>query len=203
MSNEEILAVYGQEMKRFIFRERSMETTRNLAVFILGLMIITTYIDPVTSSHYILFLGSLSVFALLLFDTHTQRIASVSSKRIALIEKNYFATMLDPLLQPAANWQEELAQSYFQETAIGVIEAFAMRIRDCYFIIFIGLDSAWIAKLYLYPKAPEDITEFIHRLDLGPVPGIVVVGFIVALWSTYITLLVWLRGKLQGSTMPR
>jgi uncharacterized membrane protein len=193
-----IAELYQQELQRGLSFQRAMDATRNLAIGIVAAMALVVFGLP-DASHLVLFLGSLTVFALALVETRTHRFAEVSETRLRAIEQNYFAHMLDPSVLPAAGWRRQLAANLAHfGPALGFAEAFAARISRNYFLIFIALDACWFSKLYLYPSPAVTLIEFVHRADLGVLPGWLVLSVVLPVWGTYIVLIVWLLGKQSG-----
>lgn len=198
MDDATLLAFYDQEVKRVLFFRRAMDLTRNLAIAIVAGMALVVFGLP-EASHLVLFLGSLTVFTLALIETRSYRFADVSERRVRTVEQNYFARALDPSLAPAPGWKEELAKGLAHfALQIGFLEAFAVRILHNYFLIFLALDACWFSKLYLYPAPASSLQSFVHRADLGFVPGPLVLSVVVPVWGSYIVLVVWLLGKQSG-----
>ena len=197
-NDEAIVTLHAREMQRVLFFRRSMDLTRDLAVLIVAAMALVVFGLP-EASHLVLFLGSLTVFALALIETRTHRFAAVSEQRLRAIEQNYFAPLLDSSVDPAPEWNEQLAKTLSRfEPPVGFVEAFAARISRNYFLIFVALDACWFSKLYLYPGPAASFVEFVHRADLGLLPGWLVLSVVVPVWGTYIVLVVWLLGKNSG-----
>ena len=202
VSDIALLELYEQELKRGVSFRRGMDTTRNLAIAIVAAMALVVFGLP-DASHLVLFLGSLTVFTLAIVEARSHRFAEVSETRLRTIEQNYFAPLLDPAVVPSAGWRGQLAESLSHyRPGVGFVEAFAARILRNYFLIFVALDACWFSKLYLYPFPASTLAEFVHRADLGLLPGAVVLSVVVPVWGTYIVLIVWLLGK-QSSREPR
>jgi uncharacterized membrane protein len=198
LDTQALLSLYREDIAQMLSFRSSMELTRNLAIGIVAGMALVVFGLP-GASHLVLFLGSLTVFALALIETRAYRFAQVYESRVRQVEQNYFAPMLDPSLVPAADWQAEFARGFSRFTlAVGFLEGFAVRIKHNYFLIFLALDACWFAKLYLYPAAALSFQEFVHRADLGFVPGLLVLSVVVPVWGSYIVLIVWLIGKQSG-----
>jgi uncharacterized membrane protein len=198
MSDVAIDTLYTQELRRVLAWRRSLDATRNLAVGIVAAMALVAF-GFQESSHLVLFLGSLTVFALAIFESRMYQFAEVSEERLRDIEQKYFGPLLDPSLQPTAGWREALAKSLAAGgTGVSFIEAFAARVLRNYFLIFLALDACWFSKLYLYPNPAPGLSEFVHRADLGFVPGWLVLSVVVPVWGSYIALIVWLLGKYSG-----
>jgi uncharacterized membrane protein len=193
-----LLSLYREEVAQALSFRRALELTRNLSIAIVAGMALVVFGLP-EASHLVLFLGSLSVFALALIEARSHRFAEVREQRVRAIERNYFAPGLDPSLVPEPGWREELARGLARFTLqVSFLEAFAVRIKQNYFLIFIALDACWFSKLYLYPAPALSFHEFVQRADLGLVPGLLVLSVVVPVWGSYIGLIVWLIGKQSG-----
>jgi uncharacterized membrane protein len=183
---------YAEEVRRALSWREAMERTRDLSVVIVAGMAFIAF-GLTGSTHLVLFLGSLAIFALLIFEARMFRFSELSEQRLRQIEENYFAPALDPALTPVSNWREVLAKSLVStEPAVGFIEAFATRIARNYFIIFLALDVCWFSKLYLDPTPATSWSAFEHRADLGILPGWAVLLVVVPVWGSYIALIIWL-----------
>jgi uncharacterized membrane protein len=191
-----IETVYSEEMKRTLWFRRSMDATRNLSVLSLAAMICFTFGLPDTSSHLVMILGSLVIFAFQIFEARAHLFAEASEERIRIIERNYLAT---PPAGPVKEWREELAKSLMEsEPPIGFVEAFAARTLRNYIIIFLTLDICWFAKLYLFPQPAPDWASFVHRLDSGFIPGWFFLLFAGAFWAIYFGLAIWYIIRTKG-----
>ena len=195
MGEDTLQALYAQETRRSLSWRTGMDWTRNLSVLIVGGMAFVAF-GLNGSSHLVLFLGSLSVFALLIFESRMHQFAQASEQRLSEIEKNYFAPAVDVGVSADPAWRERLAKSLLSTApAVSFIEAFAARVSRNYFIIFLALDACWFSKLYLDPQPAASWTEFQHRADFGFVPGWMILLVVVPVWGSYVALIVWLRLK--------
>lgn len=192
--NEKINMFFKEESNNLLTFRQQMETTRNLSTLIVGAMAIMTFAFSDTS-HLVLFLGSLSVFALLIFESRIFIDYDNSLKKIHFMQTNYILA--------ANNSEHPDEKLYFEEfKRIKFVEAFAVRIYKNYLIIFFALDACWFSKLYLYPKAADGWSEFINRAELGFVPGILIFGVVAIVWITYFALIIWLKKKYKGKEIP-
>ena len=102
------------------------------------------------------------------------------------METDFFAAMLVPPFHPSLDWAENLAENLLTPSfPISMWEAFGRRLRRNYFWIFLILGISWIAKIWLFPAAPDDWIEFMRRAAVGTVPG----GFVITLGVVYYSLL--------------
>lgn len=195
----EALRIYSEQMHQLLSLRRSMDATRNLSVFIIAGMAYFTFGLAETSSHLILILGSLTVFALQVFEARAHQFAETAEQRIREIEKNALAPSLDPSLQPETGWEQRLAQGLVKPSlGVGYVYAFAARAWKNYFLIFLTLDVCWFSKLYLYPHPAASWSEFLSRPGFGIVPGWFFYAFAASFWVLYIYLAVWYLLKHKG-----
>jgi len=198
MIDDNIATLYSVEMRRLLWWRQVIETSRNLSVFIVAGMAFVAFGFP-SSSHLVLYLGSTSVFLLLIFESRTYRYAEASERRVRELEKNILAPALDAVVQAESGWAAHLAQGLVGNSVqVSFLEALAMRVYKAYFIIFVALDICWFSKLYLYPQPAAGWSEFIHRADMGFFPGWLVLLVIVPVWTSYVILIIWVRKKQKG-----
>ena len=198
MSDDPIGALYAQEVRRVLAWRRGLDATRNLAIGIVAAMALVAF-GLQDSSHLVLFLGSLTVFALAIFESRMYQFAEVSEQRLRDIEREHFGPLLDRSLQPTPGWREALGRGLSAAgPGVSFIEAFAARILRNYFLIFLALDACWFLKLYLYPDPAASLGELVRRADLGVLPGWLVLSVVVPVWGSYIGLVIWLLGKHSG-----
>jgi uncharacterized membrane protein len=189
------LTLYTEEMKRYLWFKSGLDTTRNLAVMILFGMIFVSFGFSEPTSHRVPYFGSLAVFALVLFETRLFRFYAASETRIRLMERHMIGPLFDKGIKGDVQWRETLAETYSRSKMPGFFEAIAFRIYKNYFIIFLALDTSWISKLYLAPQPAEDFAEFVHRLDLGILPGWATLAFMGVFWILFILAVFWIRRR--------
>jgi uncharacterized membrane protein len=192
---KDYLLIYTEEMKRLLWCKSAMDMTRNLAVLILFGMILIMFgfIEP--TSHRVPYFGSLAVFALVIFETRLFRHFAVNEYRVQLLERNFVAPTLDNDMKPDKNWEKLLAESYDFPMKPNFLESIAFRIYKNYFILFLALDTSWLAKIYLYPQPAASFHEFVHRLDLGFFLGIYTLIFMTVFWLLFVYAMFWVNKK--------
>ena len=192
--NEKINLLFKEESSNLLSLRQQMESTRNLSTLIVAAMAIMTFAFS-DSSQLILFLGSLSVFALLIFESRIYRDYDVSMKKVLSIQDKYIFTDNETELS-----NERILSEVFEP--VSFIEAFAVRIYKNYLIIFFALDACWFSKLYLFPDAADSWSEFVERAGLGFVPGLFILAVVGVVWITYFILIIWLKKKYKGKEIP-
>jgi len=162
---------YRGELSRSISWRTRLDNTTNWAVVTTGAALSFALADP--SHHYgVLILDTLLVTLFLSIEARRYRYYELWSRRVRLMETDFFAAMLVPPFAPSPQWAESLAESLLHpEFPISVWEAFGRRFRRNYVWIFFILGLAWALKSYLHPTQATTWAEFLAHSALGPVPG--------------------------------
>lgn len=188
----DLLTLYAAETKQLLWSKRGMDATRNAAVFILFAMIAVSFGLGEATGHRVPYFGSLAVFALVLFEARLFRTSVAGEHRVQLLEQNFLPSLFNqPPLQ--TDWRQRLAESYAHPPKPSFLEALAGRIYKNYFLIFLALDTSWLAKVYLSPAPAQSFAEFVHRLDLGFFSGWITVGFMSLFWISFTAALLKIR----------
>ena len=158
-----------------VWRQR-LDTTTNWAVVATGATLSIAFSQSQVH-HSIILLNTLLVLWFLFIEARRYRYYELWSYRVRLMETDFYAAMLVPPFHPSPEWAESLAESLLTPSfPISVWEAFGRRLRRNYFWIFLILYASWVAKIWLFPKAPESVQEFVNRASVGPVSGEIMIG---------------------------
>ena len=89
--------------------------------------------------------------------------------------------------------------------------AVARRVRSNYLWIVLIQSLAYVGKLLVHPVSVPDLATFIARADIGPLPGLVVLGLGATYIVTWAGLAIWItrrdsrrlaeRGQSRGASM--
>lgn len=159
-----------------VWRQR-LDATTNWAVVTTGAAISFAYSRTAVEDHRVIILNVLLVTLFLYIEARRYRYYELWSYRVRLMETDFFAAMLVPPFQPAADWAESLAENLLQPRyQISLLEALGRRLRRNYLWIYCVLALAWLSKVWLHPSPAASWEEFLSRAAIGPVPGAVVVG---------------------------
>jgi uncharacterized membrane protein len=160
----------GEIQRSNIWRTR-LDNTTNWAVVTTGAALSFVLADP--NHHYgLLILNTLLVTLFLWIEARRYRYYELWSRRVRLMETDFFGAMLVPPFAPHPEWAESLAESLLSpEFPISMWEAFGRRFRRNYMWIFLILALAWLLKVYLHPTLATSWEEFLQHAQLGPVPG--------------------------------
>ena len=169
--------LYRGELQRATAWRSRLDNTTNWAVVTTGAAISFALSDP-THHWGVIILNTLLVTLFLSIEARRYRYYELWSRRVRLMETDFFAAMLVPPFGPNPEWAESLAESLLHpEFPISNWEAFGRRFRRNYVWIFVILALAWALKGYLHPTLAKTWAEFFDHSALGPVPGWVMLAF--------------------------
>ncbi|KAF0677535.1 DUF2270 domain-containing protein [Profundibacterium mesophilum] len=166
----------GEVYRSTIWRTR-LDTSTNWAVVTLGIALTISFAAPEASPLPLVLVGVLIVFFLML-EARRYRFFNVWRARCRWLETHFFAPMLhDGDLHMEEGWQKILAEDYWTpHYHVSMRTALGRRIRRNYLWILLIQAAAYVGKLLVHPKPVESLSQFISRAEVGPVPGIVVLG---------------------------
>jgi len=193
---KEDVALYAEEMRKYLWFKSGLDLTRNIAVAVLFGMIFVSFGFPEPTSHRVPYFGSLAVFALVLFETRLFRYFAVCETRIRILERHVVGASLEKAGKADIQWKHTLAETYVHPKMPGFFESIAFRIYKNYFIIFLALDTSWVSKAYLSPQPAESFVEFVHRLDIGIFVGWITMGFMALFWILFVLSVFWIRRRM-------
>ena len=196
ISPEHITALchyYRAEMDRANTWRSRLDVTTNWAIVTTAAFLSVAFGGP-KIPHFVIILATFFVFSFLIIESRRYKYFDLWRWRIALMNENFFATLISPEATPLReNWREllshELKHSSFK---ISFMEAFGRRLRRNYGWIFVLLGSCWFAKVSIHPTPVEGISEIIERatiFDLIPGALVIAVGVIFNLSLILIALL--------------
>jgi len=169
--NTAMVHFYRGEMQRSNVWRSRLDTTTNWAVIATGAALSFALSDPL--HHYgVIILNTLFVTLFLWIEARRYRYYELWSRRVRLMETDFFAAMLVPPFAPHPDWAENLAEALLTpEFPISMWEAFGRRFRRNYMWIFLILGIAWALKSYLHPTLATSWADFLEHSRLGPIPG--------------------------------
>lgn len=158
-----------------VWRQR-LDTTTNWAVVATGATLSIAFSQS-NVHHSIILLNTLLVLWFLYIEARRYRYYELWSYRVRLMETDFYAAMLVPPFHPSPEWAENLAENLLTPSfPISMWEAFGRRLRRNYYWIFLILLASWVAKIWLFPEAPNNVSEFLNRAAVGPFPGEVMIA---------------------------
>ncbi|MCC6188606.1 MAG: DUF2270 domain-containing protein [Anaerolineales bacterium] len=162
---------YRGELGRSNVWRTRLDNTTNWAVVTTGAALSFALSDP--NHHYgVIILDTLLVTLFAWIEARRYRYYELWSRRVRLMETDFFGAMLVPPFSPNPEWAENLAESLLHpEFPISMWEAFGRRFRRNYVWIFIIMGLAWGLKSFLHPTLATTWGQFFANSALGPIPG--------------------------------
>jgi uncharacterized membrane protein len=162
--------LYRGELHRMkLWRER-LDRTTNWSVLLMAAVLTWAFTNP-SNPHYVLLVGGLAVALLLRLEAHRYRAYDVWRSRVRSLQRNVWATGLDPDRGLGdEEWRRRLADDYDEPTVkITTEEALAHRLRRVYLPLFAVFTLAWTLRVTAFgPQA------WPASARIGPVSGTVV-----------------------------
>jgi len=181
----------GEVYRSTLWRQR-LDTTTNWSVVTLGIALSIAFASPGASPLPLILVGILILFFLAL-EARRYRYFNVWRARCRWMETHFYAPMLhDGDLHTEENWQKTLAEDYWHPRYhVAFMTAVGRRIRRNYFWILAIQSLAYIGKLLVHPAPVEDVSQFVERAAIGPVPGSLVLGLGVFYVVTWAAIAIW------------
>jgi uncharacterized membrane protein len=203
--NTAMVHFFRSEIQRSNVWRQRLDATTNWAVIVTGAVISISFSDGL-DNHGAIILSTLLITIFLLLESRRYCYYELWSRRVRLLETDFFAAMLVPPFRPGANWAESLAESLLQpKFPISMWEAFGRRYRRNYVWLYIILGLAWLLKIWTHPVAPTSLTEFVERAAIGDLPGwlVLMMGLVYNGTLMLIGLLTAGLREASGEVLPR
>ena len=195
---------YRGELSRMAGWRDRIDRTSNWAITVVAAMLSVSLSTP-TAHHGVILFAMLLVTLLLFVEARRYRFFDVYRARVRLFERHYFAQVFDPAAEPDLGWLSGLAQGLRRpKFLISPAAALARRLRRNYLWMYLILLLAWVLKISS-PKLQEEgvavdaarpLETILDQAALGPMPGWLVVGVVVVLYSAILILA--LRGPARA-----
>lgn len=169
---------YRAEMTRANTWRTRLDVTTNWAIVTTAAFLTVAFGNP-RIPHFVLILATVFVLFFLYIESRRYKYFDLWRWRIALLNENFFATVISPKITPLhPNWREllssELKASSFKIT---LMEAFGRRLRRNYSGIFMVLAICWVAKVAIHPEPISSFYQIVERATVfGLIPGWLVLG---------------------------
>lgn len=187
-----------------VWRQR-LDATTNWAVVSTGATLSIAF-SRSDLHHGIIILNTLLVMWFLIIEARRYRYYELWSYRVRLMETDFYAAMLVPPFHPSPEWAESLAENLLSPSfPISAWEAFGRRLRRNYIWILLILYASWVAKIWLFPEPAADMSVFIERAAVGPIPGQIMILIGLALYAALLIVALATIGmtKATGEVLPR
>jgi uncharacterized membrane protein len=181
----------GEVYRSTVWRTR-LDTTTNWSVVTLGVALSITFSSPDASPLPLVLVGVLILFFLAL-EARRYRFFNVWRARTRWMEKHFYTPMLtDGDFRTEDGWHTALAEDYRDpQYHVGFVTALARRVRANYLWILLIQTLAYVGKLIVHPVPVENLTEFLRRADIGPIPGALMMVLGVVYIVTWTGLAIW------------
>lgn len=201
-----VLAHYHRaEIARMAGWRDRIDRTTNWALTVAAAMMSVSLSTP-NAHHGVLLFAMLLVTLLLRIEARRYRFFDVYRARVRLLERNYYAAILDPDEPREEGWAKEIGRTLrHPDFHITFSEAQSRRLGRNYIWIYLILLLAWCLKITsgkLQPGAGSSEFAFALRgvfenASLGPLPGWLVIG-VVAAFYVWLCYNVWRRYEPDG-----
>jgi len=180
--------LYRAEITRVNLWRNRLDTTTNWAVVATAAALTFSFGNQ-DNPHFVLLLTLLLVLIFLNIEARRYAYYSLWYHRARLMETNFFAAMLAPPYEPAADWGDALADVLRNPVfPISHWEAMGNRFRRNYAAIVAVILISWILKLTIHPSPAGIFRELVERAAIGQMfPGQLVIAVVLL---TYLSLLV-------------
>ncbi len=178
--------LYRGEMHRATAWRLRLDNTTNWAIITTGGLLTFSFGHP-ESSHQVLLLGHVLLFAFLWIESRRYRFFDVWRSRVRKIEENFFNPLLTRLLvSPDPSWGDSVARDLDEPRfKMSRWRALHQRLRANYIVLFLTLSVAWVSKVFLHPTPTKEIPVALGRLEMDLLPW---QGAVVVLSSFYLLL---------------
>ncbi len=169
--------LYRGEMHRATAWRLRLDNTTNWAIITTGGLLTFSFGHP-ESSHQVLLLGHVLLFAFLWIESRRYLFFDVWRSRVRKIEENFFNPLLTRLLvSPDPEWADSVARDLDEpHFKMSRWRALHQRLRANYMILFLTLTLAWLSKVFLHPEPTRDLGTAIQRLEMELLPWPLAVG---------------------------
>tara|TARA_R110000803_G_scaffold40302_1_gene86904 strand:- start:772 stop:1524 length:753 start_codon:yes stop_codon:yes gene_type:complete len=205
--NKEVGALahlYRAEVYRSTVWRQRLDQTTNWAVISTGIGLSVAFANAQASPFPIVLVGALCIVFLTL-ESRRYRFFYVWRFRARVLEIAFYVPMLRgegariPLDRGTA-----LSDDYEKpQYRISNIRAIGRRLRRNYGWLFAILGAAYFAKIAIHPTDVETWSQFVRRAHIGPIPGLVAIGFGLLFHAIWITIAVktWMDERYDKSKM--
>lgn len=204
-----VLAHYHRaEIARMAGWRDRIDRTTNWALTVAAAMMSVSLSTP-SAHHGVLLFAILLVSILLRIEARRYRFFDVYRSRVRLLERNYYANVLDPGGPVEEGWARTVGADLRRPNFhITFEEARSRRLRRNYVWIYLILLLAWLLKITsgkLQPGAGLSEIAFslsgtFENATLGPLPGWFVILSVLSFYC-WLGYQIWRRYELDGELM--
>jgi uncharacterized membrane protein len=172
------------------WRDR-LDRTSNWAITVVAAML-SVSLSTASAHHGVLLFAMMLVLLLLWIEARRYRFFDFYRARVRQFERHYFAQIFSPQPDFASDWLLIVGESLrAPKFLISQRVALARRLRRNYIHMLLILLLAWILKLSTPSLLSEEVRigfvgsvrEAFAGAALGPIPGVVIVALVAALYA--------------------
>ncbi len=154
-----------------MWRQR-LDVTANWAIPLLIALITLALSEPAVPHFVVLVLGWSLILLTVLVEARRYRVLHHTLWRVRLIERGYFARLLESREPGDSRWQARLSADLRRPVAsIGMWTAVALRLRTTYLPALYLLLFAWLLKLAIHPMLVHAPGELYARMAIDQIPS--------------------------------
>jgi uncharacterized membrane protein len=169
------------------WRDR-IDRTTNWAITLVAAML-SVSLSTSNAHHTVLMFAMVLAFFLLMIESRRYRFFDVYRSRVRRLERNYYAKLFDPGVQPEEDWQRIMAADLLAPTFVmSMAEAVSRRLRRNYIWIFLILLGAWALKV-TFPSFSGEVPpalsfhDWVRNAGVGPVSGWIISAIMLAFYG--------------------
>jgi len=168
--------LYRGEVYRSTHWRSRLDNTTNWAVVTTGIALSATFSNVNASPLPMILVGFLVTF-FLAFEARRYRYYNLFRARARLLETDLYAPILSgEKVDVRAEWCALLADDYrTPHYHISFVRAVGRRLRSNYSWILAIQAVAYYGKLAIHPVPLANLTDFVERAAIGPIPGLYVI----------------------------
>lgn len=201
-----VLAHYHRaEIARMAGWRDRIDRTTNWALTVAAAMMSVSLSTP-NAHHGVLLFAILLVTLLLRIEARRYRFFDVYRARVRLLERNYYANVLDPGTSREEGWARAIGRDLRRpDFHITFSEARSRRLRRNYIWVYLILLLAWLLKITsakLQPGAGSSEFAFslagtLENATLGPLPGWLVILWVAGFYA-WLGFQIWRRYEVDS-----
>ena len=194
--------LYRGEIQRANTWRQRLDATTNWAVITAAGVLTFVFGEP-TNPHLVFLLVILLVLIFLMIEARRYRYYVLWAYRVHLMETDFLAPMFVPPFRPSADWGANVAQTLMEPSfPIDIWQAIGRRFTRNYFWLMSLLMMSWGIKLTIHPTRTVSFSTVLARAAVGPVPGSLVLGFVLAIYVGLIALSLVVGVSRRGRPVP-
>jgi uncharacterized membrane protein len=169
-----------------------LDKTTNWTVTIIAAVLTWVFSSP-DNPHYLLLVGMMTVVMFHLVETRRYQRYDVWRARVRLLERNVFATSIDPQNRADHDdWELELGTDLRRPSIkMPFIEAYARRYRRVYLPLQMVLLVAWVVRLTVFSTDEGPVAS----AGMVGIPGEVVIALVGLGYAATLVVAFWPRER--------